>query len=64
MTILPNFAPIFFLALFILIHFIYKGLKNIKNNKKIIESKQKINMFGGSLPIQFWKKRKEWIQNE
>lgn len=37
MTILQNFAPIFFLALFILIHFIYKGLKNIKNNKKIIE---------------------------
>lgn len=37
MTILQNFSPIFFLALFILIHFIYKGLKNIKNNKKIIE---------------------------
>lgn len=34
MTILQILFPIFLLALFILIHFIFKGIENAKNNKK------------------------------
>lgn len=37
MTIFQKLTPILFIALFIILHFIFYGIKNAKNNKKIKE---------------------------